>query len=92
MPRMDLPKAFTVFSRGFHQDMDIISSSLNEVIDVSLEALDREHKAILKTFLRKSLSERDSVLEEIWNASQADMFIWTPSQIRSLFIEVMRRL
>lgn len=89
---MILPDEFKHFCRQFHADIDLTDSSLDELLEASIEMLNNKERSNLREFLQKLLTGPDSELEEVWNASPADVFIPNPSHIRYLFIETIKKL
>jgi hypothetical protein len=73
---MQIPREFKQLCRGFHQDLDLVVNSMDDIAREALLFIERQDVPVVKGFLDELLSGRLDAqeLQEIWHSSPADIY------------------
>lgn len=73
---MKMPSEFRKLTRGFHQGVDEIASSLDELIEIAVSFVSPDEYAIIHTYLTEilALPLDKQRLQKVWDQSLADLY------------------
>ena len=85
---------FKKFCLHLHQDVLILNSSLQEMIDYALKGLSEEERRSLASYFRFLVADdiSDQDLERVWETGGSDLDIGSGAEIRYFLREALGRM
>ena len=88
---MSVPIEFLKLTRGFHQGVDQVAQSIEDVIDIAMSFIEPKDAPAAKAYLDKILGgEIDpKAIQKIWNSTRAEIYFQSDTDLLTV-LELLR--
>lgn len=88
---MAIPEEFLKLTRGFHQGIDQVATSIDEVVDIAISLVEPSDMPVIKKYLDELFAAPPETrsLQKIWSATRSEIYFETEADLVKVF-ELLR--
>jgi hypothetical protein len=91
---MTIPEEFLKLTRGFHQGIEQVATSIDDVIDIAMSFVEPSELPVIKAYLDElfAIPPEPRFLQKLWHATRAEIHFSSDADLVKVFDLLRSRL